>query len=105
VPESPSGGGLWPDVHPGDNSGIREARRSPYGIEGWHADHRGHQTSVFLGTKLARRADGEDAADDSSISSIIGFCRSTSGHHAYHASKGAVRIYSKAAAVRLAPHS
>ena len=37
------------------------------------------------------------------ISSIMGFVGSTSGHPAYHASKGAVRIYSKAAAVRYGP--
>jgi NAD(P)-dependent dehydrogenase (short-subunit alcohol dehydrogenase family) len=33
----------------------------------------------------------------------MGFVGSTSGHPAYHASKGAVRIYSKAAAVRYGP--
>jgi NAD(P)-dependent dehydrogenase (short-subunit alcohol dehydrogenase family) len=32
-----------------------------------------------------------------------GVCRQHSGHPAYHASKGAVRIYSKAAAVRYGP--
>jgi NAD(P)-dependent dehydrogenase (short-subunit alcohol dehydrogenase family) len=37
------------------------------------------------------------------ISSIMGFVGSASGHPAYHASKGAVRIYSKAAAVRYGP--
>ena len=37
------------------------------------------------------------------ISSIMGFVGSMSGHPAYHASKGAVRIYSKAAAVRYGP--
>src|SRR5215472_9427098 len=37
------------------------------------------------------------------ISSIMGFVGSTGGHPAYHASKGAVRIYSKAAAVRYGP--
>jgi NAD(P)-dependent dehydrogenase (short-subunit alcohol dehydrogenase family) len=37
------------------------------------------------------------------ISSIMGFVGSTSGHPAYHASKGAVRIYTKAAAVRYGP--
>jgi NAD(P)-dependent dehydrogenase (short-subunit alcohol dehydrogenase family) len=33
----------------------------------------------------------------------MGFVGGTGGHPAYHASKGAVRIYSKAAAVRYAP--
>src|SRR6202035_5639449 len=37
------------------------------------------------------------------ISSIMGFVGSTSGHPAYHASKGAARIYSKAAALRYGP--
>jgi hypothetical protein len=37
------------------------------------------------------------------ISSIMGFVGSTSRHPAYHASKGAVRIYSKAPAVRYGP--
>jgi NAD(P)-dependent dehydrogenase (short-subunit alcohol dehydrogenase family) len=37
------------------------------------------------------------------ISSIMGFVGGTGGHPAYHASKGAVRIYSKAAAVRYGP--
>ena len=37
------------------------------------------------------------------ISSIMGFVGGASGHPAYHASKGAVRIYSKAASVRYGP--
>ena len=37
------------------------------------------------------------------ISSIMGFVGGSSGHPAYCASKGAVRIYSKAAAVRYGP--
>ena len=37
------------------------------------------------------------------VTFIMGFVGSTSGHPAYHASKGAVRIYSKAAAVRYGP--
>jgi NAD(P)-dependent dehydrogenase (short-subunit alcohol dehydrogenase family) len=37
------------------------------------------------------------------ISSIMGFVGSTSSHPAYHASKGAVRTYSKAAGVRYGP--
>jgi NAD(P)-dependent dehydrogenase (short-subunit alcohol dehydrogenase family) len=37
------------------------------------------------------------------ISSIMGFVGGTSGRPAYHASKGAVRIYSMAAAVRYGP--
>ena len=37
------------------------------------------------------------------ISSIMGFVGSGSGHPPYHAAKSAVRIYSKAAAVRYGP--
>jgi len=63
-----------------------------------------NQTSVFLGTRLAAeqmaKTSGGSIVD---ISSIMGFVGSTSGHPAYHASKGAVRIYSKAAAVRYGP--
>ena len=51
-----------------------------------------------------RRADGKTGGGSIvNISSIMGFVGSTSGHPAYHASKGAVRIYSKAAAVRYGP--
>jgi NAD(P)-dependent dehydrogenase (short-subunit alcohol dehydrogenase family) len=37
------------------------------------------------------------------ISSIVGFVGGASGHPAYSASKGAVRIYTKSAAVRYGP--
>ncbi len=76
----------------------------PDGIEGWNRIIAVNQTSVFLGTKLAAeqmaRTGGGAIVN---ISSIMGFVGSTSGHPAYHASKGAVRIYSKAAAVRYGP--
>jgi NAD(P)-dependent dehydrogenase (short-subunit alcohol dehydrogenase family) len=39
------------------------------------------------------------------IGSIMGFVGGTGGHPPYHASNGAVRIYSKAAAVRYGPSS
>jgi NAD(P)-dependent dehydrogenase (short-subunit alcohol dehydrogenase family) len=63
-----------------------------------------NQTSVFLGTKLAAEQMAKTSGRSIvNISSIKGFVGSTSGHPAYHASKGAVRIYSKAAAVRYGP--
>ena len=78
----------------------------PDGIEGWNRIIAVNQTSVFLGTKLAAeqmaRTGGGAIVN---ISSIMGFVGSTSGHPAYHASKGAVRIYSKAAAVRYGPQN
>ncbi len=56
---------------------------------------------VFLGTKAAipemRKAGGGSIVN---ISSIMGLVGSAGGHPAYNASKGAVRIFSKAMAVR-----
>ena len=72
--------------------------------EGWHRIIAVNQTSVFLGTKLAAEQMAKTGGGSIvNISSIMGFVGSTSGHPAYHASKGAVRIYSKAAAVRYGP--
>ena len=60
-----------------------------------------NSTGVFLGTKHAieqmRRNGGGSIVN---ISSIAGFVGMTSGHPAYNASKGAVRIFTKAMAVR-----
>ena len=59
---------------------------------------------VFLGTKYAipamRQAGGGAIVN---ISSIMGFVGGESGHPAYHASKGAVRIFTKATAVKYGP--
>ena len=56
---------------------------------------------VFLGTRAAvpkmLDAGGESIINISSIISLVG---SAGGHPAYNASKGAVRIFSKAMAVR-----
>ena len=74
------------------------------GVEGWHRIIAINQTSVFLGTKLAvEQMIKTGGGSVVNISSIMGFVGSDSGHPAYHASKGAVRIYSKAAAVRYGP--
>ena len=57
-----------------------------------------------LGTKLATEVMAKISGGSIvNISSILGFVGGTDGHPAYHASKGAVRIYSKAAAVRYGP--
>ena len=74
------------------------------GIDGWNRIIAVNQTSVFHGTKLAAEQMAKTGGGSIvNISSIMGFVGSTSGHPAYHASKGAVRIYSKAAAVRYGP--
>jgi 3alpha(or 20beta)-hydroxysteroid dehydrogenase len=74
------------------------------GLEGWHRIIAVNQTSLFLGTRLAAEQMAKTGGGSIvNISSIMGFVGSTSGHPAYHASKGAVRIYSKAAAVRYGP--
>jgi NAD(P)-dependent dehydrogenase (short-subunit alcohol dehydrogenase family) len=88
-----------------NNAGISGSSvGDPDGVEGWHRVIAVNQTSVFLGTKLAAEQMAKTGGGSIvNISSIMGFVGSTSGHPAYHASKGAVRIYSKAAAVRYGP--
>jgi NAD(P)-dependent dehydrogenase (short-subunit alcohol dehydrogenase family) len=88
-----------------NNAGISgSAVGDPDGVEGWQRVIAVNQTSVFLGTKLAAEQMGKTGGGSIvNISSIMGFVGSASGHPAYHASKGAVRIYSKAAAVRYGP--
>jgi NAD(P)-dependent dehydrogenase (short-subunit alcohol dehydrogenase family) len=88
-----------------NNAGISGSSvGDPDGLEGWQRVIAVNQTSVFLGTKLAAEQMAKTGGGSIiNISSIMGFVGSTSGHPAYHASKGAVRIYSKAAAVRYGP--
>jgi NAD(P)-dependent dehydrogenase (short-subunit alcohol dehydrogenase family) len=88
-----------------NNAGISGSSvGEPDGLEGWNRLIAINQTSVFLGTKLAAEQMAKTGGGSIvNISSIMGFVGSASGHPAYHASKGAVRIYSKAAAVRYGP--
>jgi NAD(P)-dependent dehydrogenase (short-subunit alcohol dehydrogenase family) len=88
-----------------NNAGISGSSvGDPDGLEGWHRIIAVNQTSVFLGTRLAAEEMAKTGGGAIvNISSIMGFVGSASGHPAYHASKGAVRIYSKAAAVRYGP--
>ncbi|MBM3490610.1 MAG: glucose 1-dehydrogenase [Alphaproteobacteria bacterium] len=69
----------------------------------WEQVMRVNATGVFLGTKYAiaplQRARGGSIINISSICGIVG----SFGNAAYHASKGAVRIFSKAAAIQYAP--
>jgi NAD(P)-dependent dehydrogenase (short-subunit alcohol dehydrogenase family) len=88
-----------------NNAGISGSSvGDPDGLDGWDRIIAVNQTSVFLGTKLAAeqmaRTGGGSIVN---ISSIMGFIGGASGHPAYCASKGAVRIYTKAAAVRYGP--
>src|ERR1700730_5706830 len=88
-----------------NNAGISGSSvGDPDGLEGWHRIIAVNQTSVFLGTRLAAEQMVKTGGGSIiNISSIMGFVGSTSGHPAYHASKGAVRIYTKSAAVRYGP--
>ena len=88
-----------------NNAGISGSSvGDPDGIEGWERVIAVNQTSVFLGTKLAAAQMAKTGGGSIvNISSIMGFVGGASGHPAYCASKGAVRIYTKAAAVRYGP--
>ena len=88
-----------------NNAGISGSSvGDPDGVEGWDRIVAVNQTSVFLGTKLAAAEMAKSGGGSIvNISSIMGFVGGSSGHPAYGASKGAVRIYTKAAAVRYGP--
>ena len=87
-----------------NNAGISEgAYPDPTSVEGWDRINDINSKSVFLGTTYVvpemKKAGGGSIVD---ISSIMGLVGSETGHPAYHASKGAVRIFTKAMALRLA---
>ncbi len=59
---------------------------------------------MFLGTKLAAGAMAPNGRGSIvNISSIMGFVGSADSHPGYAASKGAVRLYTKAAAAKYGP--
>ena len=72
-------------------------------IEVWDGQMDVHAKGVFLGTKYAipemRKVGGGSIINTSSIYGLVGSVGST----AYHAAKGAIRIFTKAAAVQYAP--
>jgi len=72
-------------------------------LETWNRVMEVNATGTFLGTRAViapmRRAGGGSVVNISSICGIVG----SFANAAYHASKGAVRIFSKAAAVQYAP--
>jgi NAD(P)-dependent dehydrogenase (short-subunit alcohol dehydrogenase family) len=88
-----------------NNAGISGSSvGDPDALDGWNRIIAVNQTSVFLGTRLAAEQMAKTGGGSIvNISSIMGFVGSDSGHPAYCASKGAVRIYTKAAAVRYGP--
>ena len=62
-------------------------------------------TGVFFGTKIAAEMmKKQQYGSIINISSIMGFVGGENGHPAYHASKGAVRIFTKAMAVKYGPY-
>ncbi len=71
--------------------------------EAWDLQMDIHAKGVFLGTKYAipfmRAAGGGSIINISSIYGIVGSPTSS----AYHAAKGAIRIFTKSAAIQLAP--
>ena len=85
-----------------NNAGI-SGRNHPdiTSMEGWDRIMEVNSKSVFLGTKYAvpkmQEAGGGSIVNISSIAGLIG---TTTGHPAYNASKGAVRLFTKATAVR-----
>ena len=72
--------------------------------EGWNRLLEVNATSTFLGTKYAvpemKRAGGGSIVN---ISSMLGLVGSQYGHPGYHAAKGAVRLFTKATAVKYGP--
>src|ERR671931_2398781 len=88
-----------------NNAGLSSTSAAdPMDTNGWRRIMEVNATGVFLGTKYAipamQRAGGGAIVN---ISSIMGFVGGESGHPAYHASKGAVRIFTKATAVKYGP--
>ena len=85
-----------------NNAGISSrAFKDDTGVDAWDKIMEVNSKGVFLGTMAAipemLKAGGGSIIN---ISSIMGLVGSAGGHPAYNASKGAVRIFSKAIAVR-----
>ncbi len=88
-----------------NNAGISSTSvADPLDTAGWHRIMDINATGVFLGTKTVIPV-MQSARHGAivNISSIMGFVGGEGGHPAYHASKGAVRIFTKAMAVRYGP--
>ena len=89
-----------------NNAGLRSGSTEDHlSSEWWHKIMDVNATGVFLGTKIAAEIMKEQQSGSIiNISSIMGFVGGENGHPAYHASKGAVRIFSKAMAVKYGPY-
>ena len=88
-----------------NNAGISSGVfADPLDLDGWSRIMDVNATGVYLGTRAVvpgmQKARGGSIVN---ISSIMGFVAGDYGHPAYHASKGAVRIFTKATAVRYGP--
>ena len=88
-----------------NNAGISSGSyEDPMDIDGWTNIMDVNSTGVYLGTRAVipemQKTGGGSIVN---ISSIMGFVGGEGGHPAYHASKGAVRIFTKATAVRYGP--
>ena len=88
-----------------NNAGVSSsAYDDPLDIDGWERIMDVNATGVYLGARAAIPAMVERGGGSIvNISSIMGFVGGEGGHPAYHASKGAVRIFTKAVAVRYGP--
>ena len=88
-----------------NNAGISSgSHEDPLDIDGWNRIMDVNSTGVYLGTRAVIPAMQEAGGGSIvNISSIMGFVGGEGGHPAYHASKGAERIFTKATAVRYGP--
>ena len=88
-----------------NNAGISSgSHEDPLDVDGWTRIMDVNSTGVYLGTRAVIPAMREAGSGSIvNISSIMGFVGGEGGHPAYHASKGAVRIFTKATAVRYGP--
>ncbi len=88
-----------------NNAGLSASSQlDPLSLDGWRTIMEVNSTGVFLGTRHAIPAMLEGGGGSIvNISSILGFVGTPHGHPAYHASKGAVRIFTKAIAVAYGP--
>ena len=89
-----------------NNAGISSGSTEDHlSSEWWHKIMDVNATGVFIGTKLAAEImKKQQSGSIINISSIMGFVGGENGHPAYHASKGAVRIFTKAMAVKYGPY-
>lgn len=90
-----------------NNAGISSSAAGDWdGEPGWDLLLNVNAKSVFLGTRRAVKEMAKTGGGSIvNISSILALVGSATNHPAYHASKAAVRNYTKAAAVRYGPQN